>query len=109
MEIEDSILKMLKLKPRLPHTHTHTHTHTHKIIIIKNHWNTALVVRKKYSKDYLQYGSFTVMCICIFSASSSCNKAAFDLVVEAINNDHGGNECPWSTAQLRGYFNCYFL
>ena len=107
MEIEDSILKMLKLKPRLPHTHIHTDTH--EIIIIKNHWNTALVVRKKYSKDYLKYGSFTVMCICIFSASSSCNKAAFDLVVQAINNDHGGNECPWSTAQLRGYFNCYFL
>ena len=104
MDIEDSILKMLKLKPRLLHTHTHKII----IIIIKNHWNTALVVPKKYSKDYLQYGSFTVMCICIFSASSSCNKAAFDLVVEAINNDHGGNEWPWSTAQLRGYFN-YFL
>ncbi|XP_044168064.1 uncharacterized protein LOC122952075 isoform X1 [Acropora millepora] len=47
------------------------------------------------------------MCICIFSASSSCNKAAFDLVVEAIKNDHGGNECPWSTAQLRGAFVTY--
>ena len=32
-----------------------------------------------------------MMYICIFSASSSRHKAAFDLVVEAINNDHGVN------------------
>ena len=28
---------------------------------------------------------------------------AFAVVAEAVKNDHGGDEeCPWSTAQLRG-------
>ncbi|KAJ7383101.1 hypothetical protein OS493_030631 [Desmophyllum pertusum] len=42
------------------------------------------------------------------SASSARNKAAFAVIVDAVNNDHGGEEqCPWSPAQLRASFLTY--
>lgn len=47
----------------------------------------------------------------IHSASSARNKAAFAVIVDAVNNDHGGEEqCPWSPAQLRGmYIVCVYI